>query len=70
MLSINIFNYHTVYNVYFYVGTLSMYSFEKNQNASQFLITFKPLRTLDGNHVVFGRVIRGLTTLKLVIIKD
>lgn len=47
-------------------GTLSMFSFEKNKNASQFLITFKPLRSLDNNHVVFGRVIRGWHTLGLI----
>lgn len=43
-----------------------MYNFEQNRNASQFLITFKPLRTLDERHVVFGRVVHGLHTLRLV----
>ncbi|XP_060856217.1 uncharacterized protein LOC132933962 [Metopolophium dirhodum] len=47
-------------------GTLSMYNFEKNENASQFMITFKPLTVLNGRHVVFGRVIGGMKTLRLI----
>lgn len=43
-----------------------MYNFEKNENASQFLITFKPLTMLDGQYVVFGKVIHGMNTLKSV----
>lgn len=51
-------------------GVLSMYNFEKNENASQFLITFKPLTTLDERHVVFGRVIYGLKTLRSVCLAE
>ncbi|CAH1731846.1 unnamed protein product [Aphis gossypii] len=47
-------------------GTLSMYNLEKNENASQFMITFKPLTVLNGRHVVFGRVVGGMKTLKLI----
>lgn len=45
-----------------------MYSLEKNENASQFMITFKPLTVLNGRHVVFGRVVDGMKTLRLVCI--
>jgi len=45
-----------------------MYNFEKNENASQFMITFKPLTVLNGRYVVFGRVIGGMKTLRLVCI--
>jgi len=45
-----------------------MYNFEKNENASQFMITFKPLTVLNSRHVVFGRVIGGMKTLRLVCI--
>ncbi|XP_015365199.1 PREDICTED: peptidyl-prolyl cis-trans isomerase G-like [Diuraphis noxia] len=47
-------------------GTLSMYNFEKNENASQFMITFKPLTVLNGRHVVFGKVIGGMRTLRFI----
>ncbi|XP_026820268.1 peptidyl-prolyl cis-trans isomerase CYP21-2-like [Rhopalosiphum maidis] len=47
-------------------GTLSMYNLEKNENASQFMITFKPLTVLNGRHVVFGRVVGGMKTLRLI----
>lgn len=43
-----------------------MYKLEKNENASQFMITFKPLSVLDGKYVVFGRIISGMNTLRLV----
>lgn len=45
-----------------------MYNLEKNENASQFMITFKPLTVLNGRHVVFGRVVGGMKTLRLVCI--
>lgn len=51
---------------FFGAGVLSMYNYVKNENASQFLITFKPLKTLDGRYVVFGRVTHGFNTLKSV----
>ncbi|XP_050439760.1 uncharacterized protein LOC126845202 [Adelges cooleyi] len=47
-------------------GVLSMYNFEKDKNNSQFLITFKPLNTLNGRYVVFGKVVDGLRILKTI----
>jgi len=65
---INIYKFTVVCNTHTSIGTgtLSMYNFEKNKNASQFMITFKPLMVLNGRHVVFGRVIGGMNTLRLV----
>lgn len=38
-------------------GTVSMSNRGNNTNASQFFITFRDLRNLDGRHVAFGQVI-------------
>ena len=35
-----------------------------NTNGSQFFITFGPTDWLDGNHVVFGEVIKGDEVLR------
>ncbi|KAG8232757.1 hypothetical protein J437_LFUL013002 [Ladona fulva] len=44
-------------------GVISMANRGPNTNNSQFMITFRKLETLNGVHVVLGRVIQGLDTL-------
>lgn len=44
-------------------GVLSMANSGKNSNSSQFFITLAPQPSLNGNYVVFGRVVEGLDVL-------
>lgn len=44
-------------------GVLSMANSGPNSNKSQFFITFRSCRHLDGKHSVFGKVVGGLKTL-------
>ena len=44
-------------------GIVSMGNTGKNSNGSQFFITFAPCKSLDGKHVVFGKVVHGMGVL-------
>jgi cyclophilin family peptidyl-prolyl cis-trans isomerase len=44
-------------------GSIAMAHSGRDTGGSQFYISFKPLRHLDGQHTVFGRVVRGLEVL-------
>ena len=47
-------------------GLLSSENAGANTNGSQFFITFVKTPHLDGKHVIFGRVERGLEVVELI----
>ncbi len=51
-------------------GSLSMAHAGRDTGGSQFFLTFRPTRHLDGQHTVFGRVVKGIEVLAKIQRRD
>lgn len=51
-------------------GSLSMAHAGRDTGGSQFFLTFRPTRHLDGQHTVFGRVVKGIEVLSKIQRRD
>ncbi|KAJ2952549.1 hypothetical protein O0L34_g6870 [Tuta absoluta] len=47
-------------------GVLSMANSGPNTNGSQFFITFRSCKQLDGKHTIFGKLVGGIDTVNLI----
>jgi len=47
-------------------GVVAMSNSGKNSNTCQFFISFRPMKELDGKHVVFGKVVEGIEVIDRV----
>ena len=58
------FNNENFYYAHSMPGLLTMHNTAPNTNASQFYITLRKCPELDGNNVVFGRVLTGMSVIE------